>query len=289
MEIQRALDQSDERVKCFTDTETSVTLSVKIGVGVGDVAVLYIGGDLGRAETVAVGAPLDQAFAAEHLGVAGHVVCSREAWALVREHFNPEAEVGEGFVRVSVHSQVKTALRKTRGAHALTAHCLSALDHADAAALETRLESYIPRSVLANLRRESRESEKWANEICTVVVLFVNLGLDEALLNRAANDRADPSHAALNFVHATFAAAQKAVYEYEGSVNKFLHDDKGSTLIACWGLPPHAHADDPERAALAALRLAQLLAHLGLTASVGLTVGEVFCGITGSVARRESH
>ena len=37
-------------------------------MGAGEVSVLYIGGDLGRAECVAVGDPLDQAFGAEHHG-----------------------------------------------------------------------------------------------------------------------------------------------------------------------------------------------------------------------------
>ena len=64
-------------------------------------------------------------------------------------------------------------------------------------------------------------------------------------------------------------------------------DDKGSTLIACFGLPPHAHANDPLRSVLAALTLCARLAAQGLPASVGLTVGEVFCGIAGSTTRRE--
>ena len=40
---------------------------------------------------------------------------------------------------------------------------------------------------------------------------------------------------------------QKAVYLYEGSINKFLMDDKGSTLIGVFGLPPMSHEDDPIR------------------------------------------
>ena len=129
--------------------------------------------------------------------------------------------------------------------------------------MEVRLERYIPRSVLAALSRDSRESEKWANEITDCVVMFVNLGISEAQLNVAADAKADPDKRMLAFLHEAFAMAQKAVYEYEGSINKFLHDDKGSTMIACWGLPPTTHADDPVRAVLSALRLAELLAGLG--------------------------
>ncbi|KAH8076047.1 adenylate cyclase [Aureococcus anophagefferens] len=265
-----------------------VNLSVKIGVGVGDVAVLHVGGDHGRrAEYVAVGDPLDQAFGAEHHGAAGHVVCSKEAWALVGDHFGKLEDAGGGFVRVD--AEARYAKTRCQGIAAFTEDRLSSAstDPKTEAALEVRLERYIPRSVLAALQRDSRECEKWANEITSCVVVFVNLGISEAMLNGAADARSDPDGSRLRFLHDAFGAAQKAVYEYEGSVNKFLHDDKGSTLIACWGLPPTTHVDDPVRAVLAALRLCELLADLKLVASVGITVGDVFCGVTGSVKRRE--
>lgn len=41
----------------------------------------------------------------------------------------------------------------------------------------------------------------------------------------------------------------------QGSVRQFLVDDKGSVLIAVWGIPPNSHEDDPLRAILAAMRL----------------------------------
>jgi hypothetical protein len=44
-----------------------------------------------------------------------------------------------------------------------------------------------------------------------------------------------------------------AIYQYEGSINKFLMDDKGSTLLAVFGLPPLSHEDDATRGVLAGL------------------------------------
>ncbi|CAN0429922.1 unnamed protein product [Discosporangium mesarthrocarpum] len=82
-------------------------------------------------------------------------------------------------------------------------------------------------------------------------------------------------------------AVQESVYQYEGSINKFLLDDKGSTLLAVFGLPPVGHADDPIRGVLAALRLCERLFDLGKTGSVGITTGEAFCGVVGSKTRKE--
>ena len=69
-------------------------------------------------------------------------------------------------------------------------------------------------------------------------------------------------------VHNVLVGVQKAVYHYEGSVNKFLMDDKGSTLIACFGLSPVSHTDDALRAVLSALYICERLFDLSFPASV---------------------
>ena len=80
---------------------------------------------------------------------------------------------------------------------------------------------------------------------------------------------------------------QSAVYQYEGSLNKFLMDDKGSTLLAVWGLPPLAHDDDPVRAVMSSLLIAHALAEQGFVASIGVSTGVAFCGLVGNRVRRE--
>lgn len=112
--------------------------------------------------------------------------------------------------------------------------------------------------------------------------MFVNLGIKEQQLLAAA--RYDE---AMKDVHTIMCEVQKSVYKYEGAINKFLMDDKGSTLIACFGLPPGAHEDDCERGVLAALSICDKLFDMGMSASCGLTYGRVFCGIIGNRVRRE--
>ena len=55
--------------------------------------------------------------------------------------------------------------------------------------------------------------------------MFVSLGLREQhLLAAASYDEA------MLEVHAVMVAAQESVYEYEGSINKCLMDDKGAQI-----------------------------------------------------------
>ena len=81
-------------------------------------------------------------------------------------------------------------------------------------------------------------------------MLFVNLGLRARDLAELSSN---PGY--MHVVHDVLQAVQTAVYKYEGSLNKFLMDDKGSTLVAVFGLPPLAHEDDSVRGVLAALAI----------------------------------
>lgn len=89
------------------------------------------------------------------------------------------------------------------------------------------------------LSRDGPDQETWGSELRRLSCLFVNLGLkDHDLLAAAQYDDA------MHRCHDVLVAVQRAVYNYEGSVNKFLMDDKGSTLIAVFGLPPLTHEND---------------------------------------------
>ncbi|KAK1944219.1 Adenylate cyclase type 10 [Phytophthora citrophthora] len=86
-----------------------------------------------------------------------------------------------------------------------------------------------------------------------------------------------------------FANVQKCVYDYEGTINKFLVDDKGSTVIAAFGLPPVTHENDPIRGILSSLAICAALGSTGLKASVGITTGTALCGVVGHQGNRREY
>ena len=52
---------------------------------------------------------------------------------------------------------------------------------------------------------------------------------------------------------------QRILYEFEGSINKLLVDDKGLLVLCALGLPPYYHSDDASRAVFVALRIVESL------------------------------
>lgn len=85
------------------------------------------------------------------------------------------------------------------------------------------------------------------------------------------------------------------MYRYEGSVNKLVMDDKGSTLICIWGLPPFAHHDDPTRAVLTALLMRRELGRKAnpddnnCWCNIGIATGVVFSGVVGTSGFRKEY
>lgn len=81
---------------------------------------------------------------------------------------------------------------------------------------------------------------------------------------------------------------QQQVYRMEGSLNKLVMDDKGSTLICIWGLCPFSHEDDAARAILTAINIRRELLKIEKTwCNVGISTGEVFSGVVGTSGSRK--
>ena len=67
-----------------------------------------------------------------------------------------------------------------------------------------------------------------------------------------------------------------------------MMDDKGSTLICIWGLPPFAHQNDASRAIFTAFNLINALKKIkGTYCNMGIGSGECFSGIVGGTGSRK--
>ena len=270
-----------------------VTLSVKIGIGMGRVSVLHLGGVLNRMEYVAVGDPLVQAFNAEgHAEAGGATIVSPQLWKVINPYVNALEVFSDGFARLTKHGKgispeaseglgaIKKREKRVNKTRMMKDLGLDSLDSIPG--LEKILKCYLPGAILPWVSPESADLESWGGDLRNATVMFVNLGLKEHDLLAAAH-----YEDAMIRAHNVLMAVQSAVYQYEGAVNKFLMDDKGSTLIAVWGLPPLSHEDDPTRGVLCGLAICERLWELGLVASCGITTGVVFCGVVGSTTRKE--
>ncbi|HEX4340146.1 MAG TPA: AAA family ATPase [Polyangiaceae bacterium] len=92
---------------------------------------------------------------------------------------------------------------------------------------------------------------------------------------------------ALTRLHATITALTELVTRFDGAVYQFLEDDKGTTLVVSFGIPPRAHEDDAARASLFAAAVFTELEEVGTSALIGVATGRLFCGAYGGAERKQ--
>jgi adenylate cyclase 10 len=248
-----------------------VILSVKMGIGLGGATIAHLGGvhdgATSRMEYIAVGPALEQAFNAEHEAQPGDVICSSECWEMIHQYFEATA-IEKGFWKVK---QVKLAIKLCSRRPSFTRDDLQ---------LYHRMKQYVSRAVWPYI---DIHDEFWGSELRDVTVLFINLGFSEEELAKMLDARG------LQRLQDAFEQVQKCIYDYEGTINKFLVDDKGSTVIAAFGLSPVTHENDAIRGILSSLAICAALGKIGLKASVGITTGTTFCGVVGHQGNRREY
>ncbi|MBA3532741.1 MAG: AAA family ATPase [Ardenticatenales bacterium] len=242
--------------------ETGVILSLRVGLGAGEIITMYVGGCYGRWEILVAGAPLVQMRVIQ-LAQPGEVIVSPDAWHLLQAQAEGTPPSADG--------QAAGCMRLVSVRAPLSLSPLPALAPTDEIAASLR--EYISRAILHRL---DASQQGWLAELRRLTVLFLSvIGLDYS------------AGTALAQVQAAIQALQTVLYHYEGSVNQLLVDDKGTILVAAFGLPPRAHEDDAARAVQAALAIQASLSGLGLQSAIGLATGLVFCGERGNAQRSE--
>ncbi|HMA41062.1 MAG TPA: AAA family ATPase [Gemmatimonadales bacterium] len=234
------------------------SLRMRISVGVGSLAHLRVGGVSGRWLSLAHGAPIAQAAAADRLAREGEVILSPEA-ALLLERGAEGSPLEGGALRLA-HLQPPVASITPRPV-------APDPDWAD------EIRRLVPEIIAARVDAGLGE---WLGEFRRVTMVFCGLGVI---------DPGEPD--ALGQIQEAVAALQGEVERLEGTVYQLLTDDKGTTLVAAFGLPPRAHEDDAARGTLAALAMHAALLRHGLTPSVGIATGLLYSGVYGTTRRRQ--
>jgi class 3 adenylate cyclase/tetratricopeptide (TPR) repeat protein len=228
-------------------------LAMKAGLAVGPLLTLLAGDPAVRLEHIAAGSVLDRCADAEHHAAPGQVIAHRDVLSLAGEALLTD----DAFIRIE---------RLRPHPHPLALPPPGNLSQV----AEATGWAFIHPSIGERLRRGQ---ESFINEHRRVTVLFVGFaGLDY--------DH-DPNVSA--HLQTYLDQVFRCVARYGGYVNKVDMGDKGSKIVVLFGAPI-AQEDDVSAALRCALELAALP---GVSASIGVNTGFVFCGQVGSLARRE--
>jgi class 3 adenylate cyclase/tetratricopeptide (TPR) repeat protein len=240
------------------------TLYLKLALSTGRVGEVHVGGVFNRWEFLMTGGPFGELSIANGLAKPGDILLAPSAWGLIPEDCQAAPLEFQFNDKLMQAARLKSLLQSST--LSISHENLSISD-----AAENAMRVYIPGTIVSRL---SAGHSGWIAELRRVSILFITL---------PDIDQDTP----LETSQAITRLLQRAVYRYEGSINKINVDDKGVTVLAVLGMPPYSHEDDPVRAVQTALMIRKELADLKVRSSIGVTTGRIFCGSIGNDSRRE--
>ena len=259
-------------------------LTLHIGIGAGEIAGIVVGGVANRMEFLIAGQPMDQVAACEAAAKSGEVFISYEAATLIKPHI--EVSIDQSSKKGS--KKKKVDLNTVNGASTASGESGPLIFRLDKVTepialppsvslphfkrMKSLISPFVQPAVLGHLN--SGSPDHFLAELRNVSVIFVSLGLQYSI-------------DVIDKLQQCVTVMQECVQFYEGTIRQFIIDDKGSVLIAAFGLPPLSHEDDPCRAVQAAMMLQKRVSELSISTNIGVTTGKAFCGAVGSEERRE--
>lgn len=284
-------DSCRRAIQCALDIQSKLNkvemspgkpLSVKIGLGVGECNVLYVGGQFKRCEYLIVGEAMRQACEAEtHATEGGQTICCETVYKYVRNYYSFEEAKGDGSHGPPTDDSPYYKVLKLTGERvAIKADAYLMRTHFSSDKLREKLpqlKTFVPAAISIYL---DIEKENFSKEIRMLTIMFLNLKLDLA---------STKNEEGMKKIQDIALIVQRCVYRTKGSLNKFLMDDKGSVMLIIWGLPPLSSPDDQTRSVLTALDLAKELKTFNITAYMGITTGTCFTGVCGTLGGRREY
>lgn len=241
---------------------TDLELQLHSALTFGELTVYYVGGVENVWLQVPEGAALRQVQPALDQASPGKVVCSQEAWGLLRNDVTG-VPLGEGCVEVSQDFAGENDELKQ------PSPC-SGVEEQAAIVGEERLEGLVPVPVALAVKTSGPQASA---ELRRVTIAFVHLE--------------PPGHErALTEMQKLAVTLQEECQNRGGLVKELTVDDKGMVLVTVFGYP--SSQDTHRTAAVQAVNMALVLRQMaGCPNETGITTGDAFCGTVGNERRSE--
>ena len=134
--------------------------------------------------------------------------------------------------------------------------------------------SYIPPIV-----REKGGNAQFENERRRVVIVFLSLP-------SLAKESVTSKGVTVAHLNDVYSALRSVLAKFEGKMRDFLFEDKGCTMISCFGITQITEVD-ALRAVLFALEASSACSSLGDQCKIGISMGQCFTGICGHPSRND--
>jgi len=240
------------QTSAMLDELATIRLTMKIGLAHGVLMCGMAGIPHQRLVALLAGQPLIESSLVEHQASEGSIGLTTELWLVVQSY--AQAQLRDGYYWLQgCETGVATAYPSLA-----------------APPLPTWAESFI-HPLIAKRLHDNQAA--FINEHRLVYVLFAQLCIEQ------------PAHE-LAIIREWASMLTTVSAQYDGYLSHVAVGDKGITSMILFGAPI-AHEDDPLRILDCGLAVREQTSQMGYQSALGLNSGVVYCGLVGSVIRRD--
>lgn len=232
----------------------------RLALAAGKLTSVILSGAGARRFHLVTGEPLQTIGAILHRGEPGEVIVDGATAQML----------GEAAALEPVHAPVKAA----RLDFLVGAESNSPIPTREPAPASLSVpESFLPRVLVA---RSTSGLAAWMMEFRVVTLVYARLG---------ASDVADA--VARGRLHRMFGVVAEVAEALDVEIFRVVADEKGVVALIACGLPPFSSEGNAAYAVGIAERIRQDASRFGVSLSLGVATGRVFCGLIGNAARRD--
>lgn len=298
------------------ETDVKINLKVKLAISAGNLTFAPIGTDTDK-NFILTGLPVFEAKDAESVCSSGEVMLSPSAWGHCYSRnydhilhddghvtiksilYDPrESNVSKPFTGLgTIMRQIKKQyiaienLPNEIWDEHITTDIIKTLKNNESLNVrETILES-IEKNKGGNIRKfmiqpvvqqiDAHQPLEYLTEMRYVTIMFITLKARKLKLNSVTH--------LITVVNKAYEITCEIIYKCMGCVNKIILFDKDIMILVIFGLRGFKHESEAQAALKSAYNIKKYLSILDgvLEVSIGVTTGEVYCGVVGHPLRRE--
>ena len=131
--------------------------------------------------------------------------------------------------------------------------------------------------VIYNFYQRNIFDEKWLKEIKNVTLVFLRLKMNK-------KDLDDP-----NKLQEIIILLLTIIFKNGGNLHKLSLDNKGILIVITFGILPSSSGFNEIKATLSSIELSIKLKEINVYPFIGITTGDLFCGLCGTVGNRREY
>ena len=205
----------------------------------------------------------------------GQIIIGNKIISLVNEFFNLKEFYVDGikFCYVIDSKNKETQIKSNKATTNLIKNNFSL----EQIALNNHKIMKFIHDVIFNLFQRNYFDEKWLKEIKNVTLIFLRLKMNQ-------KDLEDP-----NKLQDIFNLVLEIVINNGGNIHKLQYDNKGILIIITFGISSSSSGFNEIKGALSSMELSAKLKQINVYPFIGVTSGDLFCGLCGTVGNRREY